>query len=521
MLVPTRTMYLFVLIFIWMLPFFLNRCVNLVPRRPPLPPGPKSMPYIGSIVTMLRNKPTFRWIDKMMNEMNTKILCIRLGKIHVIVVSDPKIACEFLKDKGAIFSSRPDCMSGYLTSGGYQNTTLVPMSNHWKKMRRILSTEILSVARHRWLKDKRDEEADYLLRYIYKRCKTNVGVTRGILNVRFIVQHHTCSIMRKLIFGRRYIGRGSEDGGPGDEEIEQVDSILTVHAYLYAFCVTDYLPWLRWITDFDGHEKIIRKSLQTARKYQDSLIDERLQQWKDGVRTKEDDLLDVFIKLENPQLTINQIKAQTLDLMLATLDNISNGVEWAMAEMINQPRIFDRAIQEIDSVVGKDRLVQEFDVRELNYIKACVREAFRLHPVAPFNLPHVSSVDTTVAGYFIPKGSHVLVSRYGLGRNQDVWDNPLTYNPERHMNGDIEVVLTDHDLRMFSFSTGRRGCPGVLFGTTMTIMLIARLVQGFTWELPPNESHVDLKENLHNLWKAKPLFALAKPRLPHHLYPII
>ena len=189
-----------------------------------------------------------------------------------------------------------------------------------------------------------------------------------------------------------------------------------------------------------------------------------------------------------------------------------------MAEMINQPRIIEKAIQELDSVVGKDRLVQEYDLPNLNYIKACVREAFRLHPVAPFNLPHVSSVDTTVAGYFIPKGSHVLLSRPGLGRNPEFWDDPLTYNPDRHMKSDNEVVLTDHKLNMLSFSTGRRGCAGVLFGSTMTIMLLASLIQGFNWELPLNELHVNLKENLHDLSKAKPLLAIAKPRMPHQLY---
>ncbi|KAL8199472.1 hypothetical protein R6Q57_013040 [Mikania cordata] len=87
------------------------------------------------------------------------------------------------------------------------------------------------------------------------------------------------------------------------------------------------------------------------------------------------------------------------------------------------------------------------------------------------------------------------------------------------MNGDKEVMLTDHKLRVFSFSTGRRECPEVLLGSTMTTMLLARLVQGFTWELPFNESRDDLKENFHDLAKAKPLLALAKPRLTNHLYP--
>lgn len=87
------------------------------------------------------------------------------------------------------------------------------------------------------------------------------------------------------------------------------------------------------------------------------------------------------------------------------------------------------------------------------------------------------------------------------------------------MNGCNQVVLTDNNLNVFSFGTGPRGCSGKLLGSTMTVMMLARLVQGFTWELPPNEPNVDLNENLDNIWKAKPLLALAKPRLSHHLYP--
>nr|GEX88604.1 valine N-monooxygenase 1-like [Tanacetum cinerariifolium] len=495
-----------------------SRITGFKLRQRQLPPGPKPLPFIGSLIPMLRNKPTFRWIHKLMDEMSTKIICIRLGSIHVIAVSDPKIAREFLKDKDEIFSSRPDSMSGYLASGGYLTTVLVPMSDYWKKMRKTLSRDILSVARHNWLQTKRNEEADNLIRYIHNECYVNVGRTKGAVNVRTIVQQYSSNIIRKIMFGSRYFGKGNGNGGPGAEEIEHVDSLLTILNYLYAFSVTDYFPWLRWITDFDGHEKIMRDAIRTARKYQDRLVDERIQQWKEEFRVIEDDLLDVFINLKNPRLTADQIKAQILELMLATFDNPSNGIEWAMAEMINQPKIIEKAIQELDYVVGKDRLVQEYDIPNLNYIKACVREAFRLHPVAPFNLPHVSSVDTTVAGYFIPKGSHVLLSRPGLGRNPEVWDDPLTYNPDRHMKSDNEVVLTDHNLDMLSFSTGRRGCAGVLLGSTMSIMLLARLIQGFNWELPSNELHVNLKENLQDLSKAKPLLALAKPRLPHQLY---
>ena len=167
--------------------------------------------------------------------------------------------------------------------------------------------------------------------------------------------------------------------------------------------------------------------------------------------------------------------------MLASVDNPSNAVEWAMAEMINQPDLLAKACKELDSVVDKKRLVQESDIPKLNYVKACLKESFRLHPLAPFNAPHISSKDTVVGGYLIPEKSYVVLSRPGLGRNPRIWDEPLRFKPERHIfNEQTQVGLADHDLRILSFSTGRRGCPGFVLGSTMTIILLARLIQGFS-----------------------------------------
>ncbi|KAI9118169.1 hypothetical protein K1719_010501 [Acacia pycnantha] len=81
-------------------------------------------------------------------------------------------------------------------------------------------------------------------------------------------------------------------------------------------------------------------------------------------------------------------------------------------------------------VVGKKRLVEESNIPKLNYIKAFLREAFRLHPIAPLNIPHVAVRDTVVSNYFIPKSNHVLLSREGLRRNPKVWEEPLKFKPE-------------------------------------------------------------------------------------------
>ncbi|KAI3827029.1 hypothetical protein L1987_01091 [Smallanthus sonchifolius] len=139
--------------------------------------------------------------------------------------------------------------------------------------------------------------------------------------------------------------------------------------------------------------------------------------------------------------------------------------------------------------------------------------------VAPFNVPHVSVKNTVVASYFIPKGSHVLLSRVGLGRNPDVWKDPMWFDLDRYLGKEgKQVVLTDNELKILSFSTGKRGCPGVILGSTITTMLLARMIQGFTWELPYNEPTIKFVEYHEDLFLAKQLVAIAKPRLPRYLY---
>lgn len=86
--------------------------------RKQLPPRPRGFPIIGNLVGMLKNRPTSKWIVRVMNDMKTDIACFRFGRVHVIVITSDVIAREVVREKDAVFADRPDSYSAEYISGG-------------------------------------------------------------------------------------------------------------------------------------------------------------------------------------------------------------------------------------------------------------------------------------------------------------------------------------------------------------------------------------------------------------------
>ena len=170
-------------------------------RKHKLPPGPKPWPIIGNLPEMLSSKLASKWIHQVMKDFNTEIACIKLGNVHVIPVSSPTLACEFLKKQDDIFATRPFSDAARLLSRDYVTTIMSPYGEQWKKMKKMVIKDVLSPAKHRWLQDKRMEEADNLVRYVF--MSQNNSNTGGLVNVRIACQHFCGNVIRKMIFNRR------------------------------------------------------------------------------------------------------------------------------------------------------------------------------------------------------------------------------------------------------------------------------------------------------------------------------
>ena len=200
--------------------------------------------------------------------------------------------------------------------------------------------------------------------------------------------------------------------------------------------------------------------------------------------------------------------------MAASMDTSATTIEWALSELIKHPPMMKKVINELEKVVGMERMVEESDLESLEYLNMVVKETLRLHPVVPLLIPHESIEDCTVDGFHIPQKSRVIVNVWAIGRDPNAWTDADKFLPERFMESDID--FRGQHFQFIPFGSGRRGCPGMQLGLTVVRLVLAQLVHCFDWELPDNmlPSELDMTEEFGiTLPRAKHLVAIPTCRL--------
>jgi cytochrome P450 len=197
-------------------------------------------------------------------------------------------------------------------------------------------------------------------------------------------------------------------------------------------------------------------------------------------------------------------------MLVAGTKTSAMSLEWAFSNLLNNPRVLKKAIDEVDTQVGQDRLVDEPDFSNLQYIQCIIYENLRLCPPAPLLVPHVASERCSLGGYDIPSGAMVLVNAWSIHRNPDVWEDPLSFKPERFENGKGEPY------RLMPFGLGRRGCPGEAMALRVINMVMGQLLQCFEFSTIDGKD-VDMTETAATLMlKVTPLQLICKARPNTH-----
>ncbi|KAL2472448.1 Cytochrome [Abeliophyllum distichum] len=236
-----------------------------------------------------------------------------------------------------------------------------------------------------------------------------------------------------------------------------------------------------------------------------------------GRRDGRKDFLQILLELKEKvtSVTMIQIKAILVDIVVGGTDTTATIVEWVMAEILKNPDVMKRVQQELTNVVGTNKVVEEFHLSKLQYLDAVVKETFRLHPPLPLLVPRISSQSCMLGGYTIPKGTRVFLNIWSVSRDAQVWENPTEFKPERFLNIDNGKLwdYLGNDFEYIPFGSGRRICPGLHLAEKMVMYVLASLLHSFDWKLPEGEN-LDLSETFGIVMrKTKPLIAIPSPRL--------
>ncbi|KAK8503932.1 hypothetical protein V6N12_019101 [Hibiscus sabdariffa] len=466
---------------------------KLTKTNPPLPPGPRGLPLLGSLPFL---KPELHSYFRELSETYGPIFKLQLGTRTCIVINSPPIAKEILKDQDAIFANRDIPVATVIGMFGGVNVAWRQNGPEYSRLRKFLIREMLS---------KNSLEASYSLRRreILQMVKDIHGKTGSSVKLGEQVALTTVKVMISSLWG------GSSE--KSNDLIEMRGKLEELVRLMGSPNVSDILPVFAPF-DLQGIESKSRNIVLWFYGIFESVIKKRLKTGDDESK----DFLQVMLEMNRrgdnkTSLTDMEVKALLLDMLIGGTDTIPTTVEWAMTELLRHPDIMKKLVEEIDTVTGKQNLVDDSHLPQLSYLEAIIKETLRLHPVAPLLLPHMSSEASTISGYTIPKHSKVFINAWAMQRNPQLWEDPHSFQPERFLKA--EFSYQGNNLVYIPFGSGRRMCAGIAMAEKMVGLLLAVLVHSFEWKLP-GEKRPDIQEKFGAVLKKMiPLEAIPYARL--------
>jgi len=171
-------------------------------------------------------------------------------------------------------------------------------------------------------------------------------------------------------------------------------------------------------------------------------------------------------------------------------------LQWAMSELIRNPKAMKKAQAEVRSILNGKPKVTEDDLGEMKYLKLVIKETLRLHPPAPLLIPRESMESCKILGYDVPKGTTVLVNAWAIGRDPRYWEDADEFKPERFES--ISVDFRGTDFEYIPFGAGRRICPGIPFAQANMELVLAALLYHFDWKVASGmkPSELDMAEEM-------------------------
>nr|ARA91628.1 cytochrome P450 monooxygenase [Pieris rapae] len=478
-------------------------------RHENFPPGPVKLPVYGGywIILSKAYKDLGLATMRLAKEFNTKVVGLYLGECPQVIVNDPALVKEVLLREE--FDGRMDTILGRARSGWKKLGLFFTDGFFWHTQRRFSLRYMRDAGfgrRCEHLEDAMTQDFKELLDMVKNGPKNEEE--RKIVNGDLIYLPHFFDIT--FLNGMIYVftkSRLPREKYPILWEIgrNSVRFQRSSNDLGGALVIT---PWLKnilpkWCGYHDAVEgtntikgifrEIIREAIETydeshERHFIDAYIKRMKQELKEKNRTT---------------YSVEQLEMMCTDYAFPSGSGTEMVLTFLVERMLIQGEIQDKIHEEIDRVVGPDRLPTLDDRCNLPYTEACLREIMRTDTLVPLGIGHRSVTETKLDGYTIPENTSVSVSLVSLNSAKSVWGDPENFRPERFIkNGKLDVSLD----KSLPFGAGRRLCAGETFARQGMFLTMAMFMHSFHVSTVDGKPLKDRSERIQGLITTRPEF---------------
>ncbi|KAJ8092104.1 hypothetical protein PM082_021636 [Marasmius tenuissimus] len=450
-----------------------------------IPPGPVGLPIVGShpFLTHFPELTLDHWAKRY-----GPMYSVWLGNQLFLMISDPQIVKDLMVTNGAVFSSRKEMFLKSKKIFVGRGITATPYNDRWRKHRRIASTSLVARA-----VDGYTHVLDYEATILVKDLLAHGG--NGTLAINPQPHAGRCSLNNMLTvgFGMR---------------TENIDDPLVAKALKlsreFMNCtgpvsnLTDFVPALQKLGDWNymikRGEQLNKDLVET---YGGMILDME-KRMKAGEKVP-DCLVKHLIEVkEEEELDHLDMAIMVSAFMIGGVETTASIMQWFSALIPSYPEIQKKAQEEVDRVVGRDRLPTIEDEKNLPFVHAIIKEVERCHNPFWLGTPHVNSADFTYRGQFIPKDTVVVLNTYTMHHDPARHPEPFKFNPDRYLNdstlaSESANLANPYERDHWMFGVGRRICPGMWVAEREIFLVVARLIWAFNLQSIPEEP-IDLKE---------------------------
>ncbi|KAM6162471.1 cytochrome P450 2D6-like isoform 1-T1 [Erethizon dorsatum] len=439
------------------------------------PPGPVPVPVLGNLLQVdFHNMPYSLY--KLRHRFGD-VFSLQLAWTPVVVLNGPAAVREALVDHSEDTADRPP-MPVHEHMGFSPHTQGVALAHYgpaWREQRRFSMSTLRNFglgkkSLEQWV----TEEAACL-------CATFATQDGRPFCPNALLNKAVCNVIASLVYGRRFKYQDPLLGRTLDllEELQKENSGLMPQV-LNAFPWLLHLPGL--VQKFFSGQIALGALL-------DELVTEHRTTWDPAQPPR--DLTDAFLaEIEkakgNPESSFNQANLCTVasDLFAAGTMTTSATLAWALLLMILHPDVQRRVQQEIDEVIGQGRRPEMGDQAHMPFTNAVIHEVQRFRHIGPLGTPHMTTRDTEVQGFLIPKGTTLITNLQSVLTDETVWEKPYRFHPGHFL--DAQGHFTKREAFM-PFSAGRRACLGEPLARMELFLFFTCLLQHFSFSVPKGQ----------------------------------